>query len=160
MAKGYLQLMVQQQKPKIVDIRNISLNTVTLVSIITFFIWLTFWGTNEWSRIGLNEQTLRIIKEEIILIKNELKELQRGKSSDGSRYLTQGDLINFCLRAQLVNDNKWRCPSIKANEVRGFIDGDSMKFLKDTYPFFGHNSEMLRGFQKEQKEKTVEKPSP
>lgn len=92
------------EKGKTTDVKNLTASTVTILSILSFCMWLTYVGTTERNAV-LNR---------LINIENSIESLK-----NKGNLVTGGDLTLFCLRAQLINEN-WKCPIV--DDKKGGID--------------------------------------
>jgi hypothetical protein len=109
---------------KPVDARALTLPIITMISIIGFFMWVTYIGTNQLSE---NKSKLTSIENTLVELKEEIRNIKSSYSNYNSgpgKHLTPTDMAIFCLRAQIVNKD-WRCPSVNHTY-------DTMNQMNDT----------------------------
>lgn len=89
-----------------VDVKHLTVSLISMVSIIGFFMWLTYVGTNERAEM---RNRLEAIEKNLISMHKELEFNNAWKKDDHTL---------FCLRAQLINKG-WVCPDSSFNMKSG-----------------------------------------
>lgn len=99
--------MFSEETP--VDVKHLTVSFVSMISIIGFFMWLTYVGTNE--RADMHSR-LEVIEKNITSMSAQLKNTETWSKNDH---------ILFCLRSQLLNKG-WLCPETDYNMKFGNLN--------------------------------------
>jgi Tfp pilus assembly protein PilE len=117
-----------------IDVRTLTAPIITVISIIGFFMWLTYVGTSERAdmraRIAVvesNQERFQNLEKIILELKDIVRDLQVNHKVGNNFSYT--DYSIFCLKAQLMNGN-WKCPDLNGNSMNQLNDADITRELE------------------------------
>jgi hypothetical protein len=100
------------------DIRNLKVPLVTIVAIIGFFIWATWFGAGERGRLDNKIETLSqnvtTLADSVAKLNDYVHNSERNLRTDTWSHSAH---IIWCLKAQILNTN-WKCPEAEELQLR------------------------------------------